>query len=133
VSIIDFSPLKFPKGIPDYPNILIHRLADKELRDFYEENASMQACLLSNFKDRIEWLHDHFGYEASHKQWFEIPKQLKPYRFIRFNRIKLLDNLRIIYVLIDGNAYLLAATKEKRKSSYADAAELAKQRLDGLL
>lgn len=127
--VLNYAPPSFPGGIPYYHDIYIHRLAEKELRSYYEGDALKEAVLLSNLKQRLQYLHDHMGMEFTHKQWFEVPKKQKPFRFIRFNRIKLLDNLRIIYCVVDNRAYLLSVFCEKRTSDYDSALELAKARI----
>ncbi len=126
---LQFFPPSFPIGIGCHSNVLAHPMVEEELKAFYEQRPDWVGCLCAAYRQRLLFLSEHIGQETKHRQWFEMLKDAKPYRSMRFNHVKLVDNLRIIYCVKDDKAYLLVAFKEKKKSDYDAAIELAKKRI----
>ena len=130
--VLPFVSPSFPPGMKNYPNILAHELVEKELKELIDENPEALAQLESNYEKRLDFLSRNLGRETAHT-WFEFLEG-SSYKSMRFVKVKLLKNLRILYGIADNKAYLLVAfTEKRRKSDYAHALKIAENRAKGIL
>lgn len=79
---------------------------------------------------RLRYLDENIENPYRHIQWFE--RLDETYSAMRFNSIKILGNLRIIFCIIEDKAFLLSAFQEKKKSDYRLALEVCKGRIEDI-
>ena len=106
-----------------YNSIFAHKSAIDEMNGFFKNNQN----LFSLLDKRLIYLDEHIDNPYQHREWFE--RLDFTYSSMRFNRMKILGNLRIIFCIVDFDAYLLYAFQEKNKSDYRKALEISRVRI----
>lgn len=96
-------------SLPQRSNVLLHQECYADLIKLVQENDI--PAFIAAYNDRIRFLSQNLGMETVlHRAWFEVLQKEKGLRSIRFVSI---NNIRILYLLENGKAFLLLAFKEK--------------------
>ena len=118
-----------PSPIP-----FIHESCQGELNKMYP-TSSLQKVLKTQMQKRMEFYDNHPTNFFADNPLFEYFDAYNdhgtplPIYVMRFNRNKILGNLRIGCVVRSEKIYLLHAFKEKKKADYDPAYEVTKTRL----
>ena len=121
----DVSPTKSPK---------IHDSCQSDLDKLYPTDLQ-QKVLKAQIKKRLEYFQSHSSDFCIDNAFFEPYKSVNdhgtqiPVFVMRFNKIKLLSNLRIFFVVESNEIHLIHAFQEKGKKTYDPAYEVVKARL----
>lgn len=111
---------------------LMHIQCEDELRDIAQHSGNIRK-LRANFKTRLKYLKDHWEKAVEHHEWFE---KLSHEKSLYSLHIATVNNLRILYVLHDDQAWLLCAFAEKsrtKRDSYQRYIPVAQKRLNEIL
>ena len=116
-------------AFPKYSNVWMHsKCRDEIIRLIRPEEVPE---FIAAYESRVDYLSKNMGQEISHRTWFEVLKKSQGLRAIRFLKC---HNLRILYVIENGKAYLLLAFEERkghRNTEYSSYIEPALNRLSG--
>ena len=123
-----FKMLSVPQGVLQPNNIVIHQKAEEELASLVNAfDKPVRIQFRAAYDKRLEFLSQHLNFETEYTEWFEFIQP--PLKSMRFRSLKL-NNIRILYCIVNDKAFLLTAFKEKRtKSDYRRAIETAQARL----
>ena len=120
----DISPLSPPK---------ILGICQEELDRMFTDR-SQQMVLKEQMKRRVEYFQTqrgHFVKKPLFEQYgsFSFEGKSIPAYVMRFNHVSGLANLRIFFILYEGEMVLLHAFQETNSGSYDNASKVAKGRL----
>lgn len=122
----DFRMIQYPFAYASN-EILIHKKCEEELRDLVQKSGQV-ARLKSDYKARLDFLGKHLENAIAHREWFEKLTDEKDLYSLRLVRI---SNIRILYVIQEGTAYLLCAFAERsdsRRARYESFTPVAHER-----
>ena len=94
--------------LPHFPRVKIHMRCEEEINGLIQESET--DLFIADYEVKIKFLSEHMGQETVHK-WFE---QLKKAQGLRSIHMVKFHNMRILYMLEKGVAYLLLAFEEKQ-------------------
>ena len=95
---------------PQHSNVVMHSECRAELVELIHENEIPD--FIAAYEQRISFLSQNLGKETFyHRAWFEVLKKAHGLRSIRFVVFR---NLRILYIVENGKAFLLLAFEERQ-------------------
>ena len=121
----DLSPLKKP---------IVHDACQEELRALLPSDGDL-AVLEAQMKKRIGFWYENPQEARKKKDWFEPVGDISeggtvyPCFSLRFNRIRQLGNLRILYIMDGSTMILMHAFRENRHGAYRHAKDVVLNRL----
>lgn len=120
--IPDIRPLTGPK---------LHPICQSEIISLFPDR-NQQLILKGQIKKRLSELANEPGLLNNHPGWFERIELYEGYMIysLRFNHIKNLSNLRILFVMNDKQPMFIHAFQEKKGGrDYQNALEITKNRI----
>jgi len=108
----------------------VHPSCQGELEALYPKR-SEQALLKTQTKKRLDYLAADPKRLDAHREWYENLGQTEGITLysLRYNRVAMLGNLRVLFVMHEGQPMFLCAFKEKRKGDYEHPKKVAIERL----
>jgi hypothetical protein len=95
---------------PQHSNVVMHSECRAELVELIHESEIPE--FIAAYEQRIGFLSQNIGKETVyHRSWFEVLKKAQGLRSIHFVVFR---NLRILYMVEDGKAFLLLAFEERQ-------------------
>ena len=116
-----------------YNDLRIHPKCEEEIRSIVEKDARREK-FESDYKIRLDYLHEHREKAILHRKWFEkLSSAGSP---LYSMHIAAINNMRILYIFADSYIVFLCAfsekSKGKKKDSYAAYIPIALQRIQEL-
>ncbi len=109
-------------------NIKMHKKCLEELENIIADDEI--PSFIASYEERIKYLSNNLGKETFHKSWFEKLTKANGLRSIRFVAVR---NVRILYMIDDGIAFLLLAFEERqghKKTEYSKFIKPANKRFE---
>ena len=126
-------PLERPDLSPT-PNPSTHSLCQDELNDLFPNQGEM-ALLKEQMNKRVKYWFLNRQEALNRKDWFEHVGSVSeggteyPIYSLRFNGVRALGNLRILYIMDGSEMILMHAFQEKRGRAYQHAKDIVTNRL----